>query len=240
MKTISPEQFTEHLKEVCGDHLQSVVLYGSAAAGDYSAKGSDYNLLILLNDLAPAVLRRMAKPVRAWERAGNPPPLLFTPRRLAEAGDVFPIELLDLRDARRVLYGEDAIAGIEVNTANLRLQAERELRSALIQLRRFYLTSSTPRRLAALLTGALSGILTQFRAVLRLYEPGVPAEKFQALEKLSCHVAVHVDSFRRIQQIKTGVLKTKKADVELLFEEVLKSIEAVVDAVDQLEQGGKE
>jgi len=235
MKKINPEQFTEILKTLCGDNLQSVLLYGSAAAGDYVEKGSDYNLLIVLNDLHPSVLSQLAKPVAAWERAGNPTPLMFTRKRLAEAADVFPIELLDMRDARKVLFGDDVIQGLEISTANLRLQVERELRSALIQLRRSYLSaSSSPRRLAVLLTSSLSGVLVVFRAALRLYESPVPSEKFQSLEKLNAHVSVVVDCFRQINGVKTGVLKRKDVDASRLFEETLKSIEAVVDAVDQL------
>ncbi|HNX52517.1 MAG TPA: hypothetical protein PKI68_02100 [Pontiellaceae bacterium] len=235
MKKMSPEQFTEKLKTVCGDNLQAVVLYGSAAAGDYAAKGSDYNLLVVLNDLSPAVLRNLAKPVAVWERAGNPPPLMFTRKRLADAADVFPVELLDMRDARRVLSGEDVIAAIEPGMANLRLQVERELRSAVIQLCRSYLSvSGNPRRLTALLTGSLSGVLTLFRAALRLYENPVPAEKFQALEKLTGHVPVKLESFRRIQALKAGTLKIKNVDAGRLFEEYLASIEAVVDAVDRI------
>lgn len=234
MKKINPEQFTEKLKTLCGGNLQAVVLYGSAAAGDYEAKGSDYNLLIVLNDLQPAILRNLARPVAAWERAGNPLPLLFTRKRLAEAADVFPIELLDLRDARKVLFGDDIIQGLEISTANLRLQVERELRSALIHLRRNYLSvSNSPRRLAALLTGSLSGVLVIFRAALRLYENPVPSEKFQALEKLNAHVPLVLDCFRQINDVKTGVVKIKHADAGSLFEDLLKSIEAVVDAVDQ-------
>ncbi len=233
MRKMSPEKFTEKLKVVCGDNLESVVLYGSAAAGDYVAKSSDYNLLIILNDLQPSALRRLAQPVAAWERAGNPPPLLFTGKRLAEAADVFPIELLDMRDARRVLYGTDVIAKIEPSRVNLRLQVERELSSALIHLRRNYLSAcDRPTRLSTLMTGSFSGVVTLFRAALRLYEPQVPVEKFQALEKLSAHVPVAIDTFRQIQALKNGTIKIKKVDVGRLFEEYLKSIEVLVDAVD--------
>ena len=235
MKKMSPEQFTEKLKTVCGDNLQAVVLYGSAAAGDYAAKGSDYNLLVVLNDLSSAVLRNLAKPVADWERAGNPPPLMFTRKRLADAADVFPVELLDMRDARKVLFGDDVIAAIEPGTANLRLQVERELRSAVIQLCRSYLSvSGNPRRLAALLAGSFSGVMTLFRAALRLYENPVPAEKFQTLEKLNGHVPVKLESFRQIQALKAGMLKIKNVDAGRLFEEYLASIEAVVDAVDRI------
>lgn len=237
MKTMSPEQFTEQLKSLCGSNLQAVILYGSAAAGDFVQKGSDYNLLVLLDDLRPDVLRQMAKPVKAWGRAGNPPPLLFTRKRLAEASDVFPIELLDMCDAHQVLFGDNVISGLQIDTANLRLQIERELRSALIQLRRNYLPVCTsPRRVAALLTASLSSVLALFHAALRLYETPVPSGKFQALEKLNGYVPVSVETFRTLHGLKTGELKKNAVQVDLLFEEVLKSIEVLVDAVDQLQE----
>lgn len=235
MKKIKPEEFTETLKRFCGEALQSVVLYGSAAAGDYTARGSDFNLLIVMEELPPAVLRRLAGPVRTWERAGNPPPLLFTKKRLMEASDVFPVELLDMRDSRRVLYGEDMIAGIVPARANLRLQAERELRSALIQLQRNYLISCDSfRHLAGLMTGSLSGVLCLFRAVLRLYEETVPPGKMDALGKLNGHIPLDPALFRSIQALKTGEIKARKADVEVLFEKYVRSIESVVDAVDKM------
>lgn len=235
MKKISPENFTETLKAVCDDNLRSVVLYGSAAAGDYAGRGSDYNLLVVLNDLRPGTLRSLVKPVKAWEKTGNPPPLLFTGKRLAEAADVFPIELLDMRDARRVLFGEDVIQGLEIGTDNLRLQVERELRSALIQLRRGGLSSlDKPRQLAALMTGALSGVLTLFRATLRLYGEGVPSGKFQSLEKLNARIPMNVGCFQTLEKIKTEALKPKQTEVLNLFDELLKAIETVVDAVNEL------
>ncbi|MCU0857597.1 MAG: nucleotidyltransferase domain-containing protein [Pontiellaceae bacterium] len=237
MKTMSPEQFTEQMKSLCGSNLQAVILYGSAAAGDYVQKGSDYNLLVLLDDLGPSVLRQMAKPVKAWGRAGNPPPLLFTPRRLAEASDVFTIELLDMRDAHQVLFGDDVICGLQIDTANLRLQIERELRSALIQLRRSYLpVCASPRRVAVLLTASLSSVLALFHAALRLYETPVPSGKFQALEKLNGYVPMDIETFRKIHGLKTGELKRTSVQVDILFEEVLKTIEVLVDAVDQLQE----
>jgi hypothetical protein len=115
------------------------------------------------------------------------------------------------------------------------LQVERELSSALIQLRRHYLSvCGSPRRLAALLTGSLSGVLTLFRAALRLYENSVPVEKFQSLEKLNGYISVEPGAFRQIQALKTGTVKIKKVDAGRLFEEYMKSIEAVVDAVDRI------
>jgi predicted nucleotidyltransferase len=235
VKIKNPEQFTEAIQERCGDNLRSVILFGSAAAGDYATHGSDYNLLIVLNDLSPAALRALSRPVSAWERAGNPPPLLFTPEQLTQAVDVFPVEMMDLRDAHRILAGEDPVAGLQPSMDHLRLQVERELRVALLRLRRGYLTvSERPGRLAALLVGSLSSVLAVFRAALRLYGQPVPMDKWAALDQLRTKVALNSDCLQRIRALKTGEQRLKTIDAGPLFEEYVKAIEAVVDAVDRL------
>jgi hypothetical protein len=234
VRNMRPEEFAEAIQNICGAHLRSVILFGSAAAGDFLERGSDYNVMLVLDDLSPAVLRSLARPVADWERAGNPPPLLFTPDQLARAADVFPAEMLDLRDARRILAGGDPVAGLEPSMANLRLQVERELRSALLRLRRGYLRDADrPRRLSNLLTGSLSGVLSIFRAALRLYGQPVPSDKWAALEKLGTQVGLDPHAFQKIRELKTGVRKLKKMDAEPVFQEYIHSIEAVVDAVDR-------
>lgn len=235
MRTMRPEEFAEAVRKICGARLRSVILFGSAAAGGFSERGSDYNLMLVLNDLSPEVLRSLTRPVANWERAGNPPPLLFTPDQLVRAADVFPAEMLDLRDARRILAGDDPVAGLEPSMENLRLQVERELRAALLRLRVGYLRNAdSPRRLSALLQGSLSGVLSIFRASLRLYGQPVPTDKWSALEGLTVKTALAPDAFLKIRELKTGARKLKKADAESVFREYIHAIETVVEAVDRL------
>jgi hypothetical protein len=49
--------------------------------------------------------------------------------------DSFPIEFRDMQDHRRVLYGMDVIAGLQVDPKYYRAQLEHELRSKLFRLR---------------------------------------------------------------------------------------------------------
>src|SRR6266550_4135499 len=124
------------LRATHGDNLSSVVLYGSAAAGDHIELRSDYNLLIALRRIAPEDLRLAQAPMREWQRLGHPLPVYFTVEELSDAADVFPIEFYQMENARIVLSGEDPFAFLKLSAANLRHQAEYELRSKLIQLRR--------------------------------------------------------------------------------------------------------
>src|SRR6185437_7999187 len=166
------------LRATHGDNLASVVLYGSAAAGDHIELRSDYNLLIALNRITPEDLRLAQAPMREWQRLGHPLPVYFTTEELADAGDVFPIEFHQMAKARVVVYGKDPFEFVQLSDANLRHQAEYELRSKLIQLRRHYIPASISiEQLADLMSDSLSSFAALFRAVLLLFGEDAPVAK---------------------------------------------------------------
>ena len=227
------EQLTEALKTACGDNLTSVILYGSAAAGDHTGKRSDYNVLVVTQDLGRNALAAFSKTAKAWSKAGNPAPLLFTMERLKKSTDVFPVELLDIKECHQILFGADVVSDLDICTDNLRLQIEHELRGNLIQLRQQYLLATgNAKEVCGLMVRSLSSFLVLFRAALRLFEKEVPQKKFQALEKLAGYLSFDVSVFQTVEKLKDGSEKTKAVDAEALFEEYINTIECVTDAVD--------
>ena len=230
---MTPEKLVEELKEAYSAGLKSVVLYGSAAAGDHVEKRSDYNVLVVTDSLGSSALNAISRTAAKWSQAGNPAPLLFTEERLAQATDVFPIELLDIRECHKILYGDDLVQGLDIDTKNLRLQIEHELRGKLIRLRQSYLlTGGKAKAVADLMVQSLSTFLVLFRASLRLFEDAVPQQKFQALEKLAGHLEFDAAVFRTVQELKDGSKKPKEIDIETVFNNYLQTIECVIDAVD--------
>src|SRR5207249_10637473 len=101
------KQLINDLRAAHGDNLASVVLYGSAAAGDQIELRSDHNLLIALKRITSEDLRLAQAPMREWQDLGQPIPDYFTVAELKDAADVFPIELLQMEKARKALYGRD-------------------------------------------------------------------------------------------------------------------------------------
>jgi len=230
---MTPDKLVEELKQACPKGLKSVVLYGSAAAGDHAGKRSDYNILVVTEDMGWATLDAFSKSALKWSKAGNPAPLMFTEQRLKQSTDVFPVELLDICECHQVLYGDDPLASLEIDTKNLRLQIEHELRGKLIQLRQHYLlTGGKPKAVLELMVGSLSTFLVLFRAALRLFEEFIPQKKQDALEKLATHLDFDVSVFKTVQQIKDGTLKVKDSTIQDLFGNYLNTVECVIDAVD--------
>src|SRR6476469_7212697 len=195
----------EDLKATHGDNLASVVLYGSAAAGDHVELRSDYNLLITLYRITPEDLRLAQAPMREWQRLGHPLPVYFTTEELADAGDVFPIEFNQMARARVVLYGKDPFEFVTLSDANLRHQTEYELRSKLIQLRRLYIPASVSiEKLCELMSDSLESFAALFRAVLLLHGKEAPVAKPDCVRATAELLRLDMEPFEKIFEFRAN------------------------------------
>ena len=232
----SLNNFVEDLRSTHGDNLASVVLYGSAAAGDYVQTRSDYNLLIALNRITPEDLRQAQAPIRNWQRLGHPLPVYFTVAELNGAADVFPIEFHQMEKARIVLYGFDPFASLQFSDVNLRHQTEYELRSKLIQLRRLYIQASVSvEKLAALMSDSLSSFAALFRPVLMLHGQEPPIAKPECVRATVKLLKLDNEPFEQIFALRaSGETFLTEVEANDLFAAYLEQIEHVIEAVDSL------
>lgn len=230
--------FIDDLRATHGRNLRSVTLYGSAAAGDFVPKKSDYNILVALEKIGPGDLRNAHACVREWTRLGNPVPIYFTVSELQNAADVFPIEFHQMSIAHRVLYGADVLAGIEISDRFLRHQVEYELRSKLIQLRRQYIpATASVEGLKRLMTESLPSFAILFGAALILKGVQPPATKHEIVALAADELGVDGRPFEKIFNIRennfTATLDDRTANE--LFGEYLEQIENVITAIDAIE-----
>ena len=238
---MTPETFVGQLRRVLPTGVRSVVLYGSAVAGDHLGRRSDYNVLIVLERVGVAELKALSAPTKAWVKAGNHPPNVFTLEGLQKSAHAFPIELLDIRDAHRILFGDDVLPQINVCEGHLRTQIDHELKGKLVQLRaQFLLTEARPKQVVELMSATVSKFLILFRAVLRLYQKEVPAKKLDALQALGQHISFDRDAIVTIHEIKEGRKKPRDVQADALFERYLRAVETVTDAVDALREGANQ
>lgn len=231
----------DDLKTTHGANLASVVLYGSAAAGDHIELRSDYNLLIALNRITPEDLRQAQAPMREWQRLGHPLPVYFTVEELSDAADVFPIEFHQMAQARVVLHGKDPFEYVTVSNKELRHQAEYELRSKLIQLRRLYIPASVSiEKLCDLMSESLASFAALFRAVLILHHHDAPVAKPDCVRATAQLLHLDMEPFERIFDIRaTGFRPATDQEANDLFAAYMAQIEVVVEAVDELHRQGE-
>ncbi|MDX6402841.1 MAG: hypothetical protein QOH70_296 [Blastocatellia bacterium] len=220
-----------------GENLASIVLYGSVAAGDHVELRSNHNLLIVLKRIALADLRLSQTTMRDWISLGQPMPVYFTVEELKRAADVFPIEFLQMEQARKVLHGLDPFEFVEISQANLRHQTEYELRTKLIQLRRLYIpASNSVEKLSALMSDSLASFAALFRAVLILHGQEPPVSKPETVRATAHLLALEESPFERIFELRAKPeSKLTEPEANDVFSSYMAQIEQVIEAVDRLE-----
>lgn len=233
------EAFIDDLRAAHGRNLASVILYGSAATGDFIKNQSDYNMLIALHKITPQDLRAAQAPMREWSKLGHPIPVYFTVSELETAADVFPIEFHQMEGARKILYGTDVLANLTISDEHLRHQTEFELRSKLIQLRRRYIPASVSvEGLTTLMSQSLSSFAALFRAVLLLHGLKPPVTKHEVVALTAQHLKIDGVPFEKIFHIReNNFAKTlDEVSANQLFADYMEQIEKVIEAVDTVNE----
>lgn len=232
--SMTPEKLAEKLHQALPDALHAVILYGSAAAGDYVNPASHYDVLVVTKRCGIAELDALSPAVRTWGSSGNRPPQVMTLSELQAATDAFPLEILDMQQAHRLLWGTDPLDSLHVKPAHLRLQLERELKGKQLLLRQLYLAGSGNRkRLAALMANSVTTFLVLMRGALRLYQETVPPTKVEAMTQLAGHITFDPEPFLIAIKFKDRTAQLSQQEITNLFQKYMAAIERIVGAIDR-------
>lgn len=230
-------QLVERLKGAYQDRLVAVILYGSAAGGDHHPRFSDLNVLCVLKQITPRELTEAGAILRWWREQGNPAPLLLSAEEVRNSTDCFPIEFHDLQERRRVLYGEDVIAGVEIDECFYRAQVEHELRAKLLRLRQKASgVLSDKELLRGVLADSVSTFCVLFRHALRLAGHEAPFEKRAILARAREKFGVDPSPMERLLDLREGKIRPRELDPGPLLAAYLRAVEEVTAAVDGLER----
>ena len=234
METLLNE-LVKRLQQACGDDLVSVVLYGSAAGGDYHEKFSDLNILCVLRVVGVPELRKTEPAVKWWLSKKQPVPLFFSLEEIENAHDAFPIEFLDIQQNHRVLFGKDLVSDIRVSTRHHRQQVERELRGGLLRLRSRYLAvQQQEKEVVELMARSLASFATLARHALILAGEPAPVRKREIIEMASKRFHLHPLPFETLLEIREGAKSVSGEPVHALFASYLEQITRLAEAVDKL------
>jgi hypothetical protein len=232
--------FVERMRKAAGENLQSVLLYGSAASGEFHPEFSNVNLLCVLRQSSFAALATVAPVVEWWTRQGHHPPLLLTQEELERSSDVFAIELLDMKERHRVLFGDDVLNGLQIPLQFHRAQLEYELREKTILLRTRLLSAADNReRLWELLMGSFSTFVTLFRHALIVMGESPPSSKRETIQGLAARIPFDPSAFLQVLDIREHKQDRKQLDVADVFTRYLTAVQQVTAAVDKMLDSGQ-
>jgi len=230
----SIDEFVKRVREAAGANLESIILFGSAVSGDFHSGLSNLNMFCVLHDCSFAALQALAPVAKWWEKQKQPPPLCMTRKELERSTDVFTIELLDMQQHHRVLFGEDVVQGLRISLHIHRVQVEYELREKLILLRQqVLLASGNSSRLWDLLLRSAPSFGTLFRhALIALGNSSQPRRR-EAVEVLAKQVGFDPSAIQQTLDVREHKTDRKKIDINELAARYLAAIEKVTAAVDE-------
>lgn len=235
------DSLVERLRKALGPDLVSVVLYGSAAAGDHEEKFSDYNVLCVLTRITPAQLGATEPVFRWWREQGNPAPLLLTEHEIRTSTDCFAIEFEDIKAHHRILFGPDVVSSLEIDRCFYRAQVEHELRAKLLRLRQKASgVLSDKSVLQRLLTDSVSTFCVLFRHALILHgarDGSALAKKRDIIARAREVFGIDPTPFDTLLDHREQKGTSKENDPVALLAACMKEIGKVIDAVDVLDKG---
>jgi len=227
--------FVSRLRDAAGANLESVILFGSAVAGDFHPEFSNVNLFCVIRDGSFAALQALAPAVKWWDGQKQPPPLFMTRDEIKRSTDVFTIELMDIKEHHRVLFGEDVLQDLTIPKKLHRVQVEYELGEKLALLRQhLLLASGNDSRMWELLLRSVSSFATLFRHTLMVLGHEAPVGKREAMQALSKQIGSDASAFLQVLDVREKKADRKKFDVADVFSRYLATLERVTAAVDRM------
>lgn len=236
MSQMSLEELVSQLKAAYGPSLRSVVLYGSAAAGEHIAKRSDYNVLVIVDSIDASRLGAASATARAWTDGGNPAPLTLTTTEWRGSADIFPMEYADILERHKVLFGDAPFDGIQVDRRDLRLQLEQEAMGKLLRLRQGTLASGNDgARQVELLAASASQILVICRAFLRLQGAVPPKDNIALVQEVASLASFDGEPFKRVVRHVRGEDRIAPGEASRVLDGYMRGMEHLVGYLDRYE-----
>lgn len=227
------EQFVQRLQEAGGEKIESVVLYGSAARGEFNEQYSDVNLLAVLRDTRGETLNQLA-PVLDWwtNKLHRRPPLLISEEELRTSADVFAIETIDLKANHRILHGRDLLASIDVPMNLHRVQLEHELRTLLLKLRQHYvLAHKSERDLRDAIAKSASSSATLFRHALIALGKPAPESRREVVTQIGVLDGIDAAPLNAALDLREG--RRVELGIDTLYQRYMDSIAALIRHIDK-------
>ena len=230
------EEFVSDCKKIFGDDLVSIILYGSAAEGNYRPGKSDINFLVVLTEDGIDALDRALKKTGKWRKRNIATPLFLSGQYIQTSVDAYPLEYLNFQRHYQVVFGRDVLRDLMVDRSMLRLQCEREVKGKLLLLRRTFLeTEGKARALKTAIGFSLTAFIAIFEGLLFLRGHDPIKDRKERIRRVCEDFGLDHSLFITLLEVKEDRLKVKDEQMRELFKRYLKQIRELASKVDSME-----
>jgi hypothetical protein len=229
-------KFADQMQAAFGSGLESLLLVGSAARGDFVPGKSDVNTLVILSEAGMEQLEKAHPVLQSWRRSNLALPHFMTMASLQRSVDSYPLEILDFRSFHRSITGTDPLVNIKIPSEPLRLQVEREARGKLLLLRQTWAAHATKdRELTEVMQRALKSFTVIFQGILELKNLPHPASRPELFDQAAKIAGFSAQPFQQIHDLRLG---RKPAQPRELFRNLLREAGQIVTWIDNYSVSG--
>jgi len=227
--------FLRSIKKQKDLKLEAILVYGSAARGEFLEGYSNINVLVVLEQITQPVLQRWSGIHKQWAREKIIAPLFLTHTDLQQSSDVFPLEYLDIKECHVLLEGRDPFPELHVNQAHLFVQCRQEIHANLLRVRQCYVEGwGRVEAIQTVLPLSLTALLPCLRGLYRLLNRPSNIKSPEILDELKATLDVDPSVFFEVWHLKRGLSTPGKHELPKLLERYIEGLGQLVDKIESM------
>jgi hypothetical protein len=225
--------YVKDVVKTYGQHLEGLLLYGSAVRGEFLPGRSNLNVLLFLSSYDVALLKQYNPLHKRWAKEHIVVPMFLTKADVQAAALVFPLEYLDIHECHRLLWGQDPFVGFKVDTRHLASEVLQSLRGNLLRVRqRFVEGGGTEDATTILLPLSITALLPALRGVQRVAGRPVLSHGEPLGKDREALCGVDLSGLREALLLKRGQISPGQKEVPRLMDRYLDGLGRLVEAIE--------
>ena len=226
------------LKDIYGENLLSVILYGENTEDEQSKSKLEQNIIVILKSLEASDLKNAIIAIKKWKKTKNPLPIFMSESEWLSSADVYPIEYVEIKNNYEILYGKNVVAPMSVSKYDLRLQCEYEIKNLLVRIRQIYLgNSDNPQFMVKTLEETSLKLVRILKSALNLFDEIAPDEYSEVIQKMAEKISFDGEIFVEILSAKENKRKLAPQKIEGLVQRAINSTDLLYNFINNLENG---
>ncbi len=126
--------YARTVQQVAGKDAAALAFYGLVLGGAVDLSTQPARNVLVLETINLETLRSLGSQASRHARTGIAAPVVMTPEYIARSRDTFPLELLQIQQQNVLVFGKDFFSELTFEDAHVRMQCERELKTALLAM----------------------------------------------------------------------------------------------------------
>jgi len=231
--------FTSSVKEICGQNLKAIILYGGVAKLDYSIGKSNVNMLFVFEHVDLYTLDSIAVLFQRGIAEFKLSPFILTGSEVKPSSDVFAVKLFDIKQHHILLYGNDVLKDLEFDKSHLQFLAEQELRNQLARMKFFYIQNfNLPEAIHKKVQSGFTGLVINANTFLYLKNGSYYATRKEIVEQLLKEPGIDTISLSELLSFKESSIPPSANEIKNFYDRLMIQYKQLIKLFKQLKVNG--